>query len=52
MKKKVGKRKRKGWRKKSPICTLCTTWRWLGNSKERRPFRDRKKMLEDADLRI
>ena len=50
MKKKVGKRKRKGWRKKSPICTMCTTWRWMGNSKERRPFRDSKRMLEDADI--
>ena len=36
MKKKVGKRKGKGWRKRSPRCTLCTTYRWLGNTKERK----------------
>jgi hypothetical protein len=36
MNKKVGKRKRKGWRKRSPKCTLCTTYRWMGNTKERR----------------
>ena len=40
MKKKshVGKRKRKGWRKKSPKCTMCTIWRWLGNAKGRKRF--------------
>lgn len=32
---KVGKRKRKGWRKRSPICTICTTYRWFGNNKGR-----------------
>ena len=35
-KSKVGKRKGKGWRKKSPRCTLCTYYRWLGNSKGRK----------------
>ena len=35
-KSKVGKRKNKGWRKKSPRCTLCTYYRWLGNSKGRK----------------
>jgi len=35
-KKKVGKRKSRGWRKKSPKCTLCTYFRWLGNSKGRK----------------
>ena len=35
-KKQVGKRKSKGWRKKSPKCTLCTYFRWLGNSKGRK----------------
>ena len=35
-KSKVGKRKSKGWRKKSPRCTLCTYYRWLGNSKGRK----------------
>ncbi len=28
-------------------CALCTPYRWMGNSKERRPLRDRK-MLRDA----
>jgi len=28
-KSKVGKRKSKSWRKKSPRCTLCTYYRWL-----------------------
>ena len=44
MKKKVGKRKSKGWRRRKVICTMCTHYRWMGNSKERRPFRDRKKL--------
>ena len=35
MKKKVGKRKRKGWRKRKPICTICTKYRWMGNIKRR-----------------
>ena len=35
-KKQVGKRKSKGWRKRSPKCTLCTYFRWLGNSKGRK----------------
>ena len=35
-KKHVGKRKRKGWRKRSPRCTLCTQIRWMGNAKGRK----------------
>ena len=35
-KKQVGKRKSKGWRKRSPKCTLCTYFRWLGNAKGRK----------------
>ena len=37
-KKHVGKRKRKGWRKRSPRCTLCTQIRWMGNIKGRHPI--------------
>ena len=37
-KKKVGKRKRKGWRKRNPRCTLCTQIRWMGNIKGRHPL--------------
>ena len=37
-KKQVGKRKRKGWRKRSPRCTLCTQIRWMGNIKGRHPI--------------
>ena len=33
---KVGKRKSKGWRKRSPKCTLCTYFRWMGNAKGRK----------------
>ena len=35
-KKQVGKRKSKGWMKRSPKSTLCTYFRWLGNSKGRK----------------
>lgn len=28
--------------KKNVRCTLCTTYRWMGNTKERRPIRDRR----------
>lgn len=35
------KRKRS---KRQVRCTLCTPVRWLGNHKERRPFRDKKRM--------
>ena len=35
-KSKVGKRKSKGWRKRKVRCTLCTYYRWLGNSKGRK----------------
>jgi len=44
MKKKVGKRKRKGWRKRSPRCTLCTAIRWMGNIKGRHPMRELKQL--------
>ena len=44
--KKVGKRKRKGWRKRKPICTICTTYRWMGNMKERFNFSTRKQMIK------
>ena len=37
-KKRVGKRGRKGWRKRSPRCTLCTYYRWMGNTKDRHPI--------------
>ena len=37
--KKRGKRKRKGWRKRNPRCTLCTQIRWKGNIKGRHPLR-------------
>ena len=42
--KKVGKRKRKGWRKRSPRCTLCTAIRWMGNIKGRHPMRELKQL--------
>lgn len=32
--------------KRNVRCTICTTWRWMGNGKERRPFRDRKAAQE------
>ena len=55
-KKQVGKRKSKGWRKKSPKCTLCTYFRWLGNSKGRKRhsyYRQQKvESLEDQTLTI
>jgi len=44
MKKKVGKRKSKGWRKRSPRCTLCTAIRWMGNIKGRHPMRELKQL--------
>ena len=28
-------------------CTLCTKYTWLGNHKERRPIRDRRKTQKD-----
>ena len=39
-KKRVGKRGRAGWRKRSPRCTLCTAIRWMGNIKGRHPMRE------------
>lgn len=32
--------------KKQPRCTMCTTYRWMGNSKERRPIRDRRALQD------
>ena len=48
-KKQVGKRKSKGWRKRSPKCTLCTYFRWLGNSKgrKRHSYYRQQKVAED-----
>ena len=43
-KKRVGKRGRKGWRKRSPRCTLCTPIRWMGNIKGRHPMRELKQL--------
>ena len=44
MKKRVGKRGRKGWRKRSPRCTICTYYRWMGNIKGRHPMRELKQL--------
>lgn len=30
--------------RRSIRCTLCTPYRWLGNAKERLPYRDRREM--------
>ena len=49
MKKKVGKRKRKGWRKRSPRCTLCTAIRWMGNIKGRHPMRELKQLQKEKN---
>ena len=43
-KKRVGKRGRKGWRKRSPRCTMCTQIRWMGNIKGRHPMRELKQL--------
>ncbi len=43
-KKRVGKRGRKGWRKRSPRCTLCTYYRWMGNTKNRHPMSELKQL--------
>ena len=43
-KKRVGKRGRKGWRKRSPRCTLCTQIRWMGNIKGRHPIQELKQL--------
>ena len=53
MKKRTGKRGRKGWRKRNPRCTLCTAIRWMGNIKGRHPMRelrqlDKEKHEKDA----
>jgi hypothetical protein len=49
MKKKVGKRKSKSWRKRIPRCCLCTPHRWMGNTKERFRFSTRKQMLKGTE---
>ena len=46
-KRNVGKRKRKGWRKRSPICTICTTYRWFGNAKGRHRLQTEKQNEKD-----
>ena len=43
-KKRVGKRGKRGWRKRSPRCTLCTAIRWMGNIKGRHPLRELKQL--------
>ena len=43
-KKRVCKRGRKGWRKRSPRCTLFTPIRWIGNIKGRHPMRELKQL--------
>ena len=43
-KKRVGKRGRKGWRKRSPRCCLCTPIRWQGNAKNRHPMSELKQL--------
>ena len=43
-KKRVGKRGRKGWRKRNPRCMLCTAIRWMGNIKGRHPMRELKQL--------
>lgn len=40
------KRKRS---KRQVRCTICTTYRWLGNHKARRPFRDRRNNARAQD---
>ena len=46
MKKKVGKRKSKSWRRRIPRCCMCTPYRWMGNMKERFNFASRKQLLK------
>ena len=46
-KKRVGKRGRPGWRKRSPRCTLCTPIRWMGNNKGRHPLRELKQLEKE-----
>ena len=45
-KKKTGKRKSKAWRRRIPRCTLCTPFRWMGNTKTRFRHSTRKQMLK------
>jgi|ETNmetMinimDraft_3_1059899.scaffolds.fasta_scaffold20738_4 hypothetical protein len=51
-KKRVGKRGRKGWRKRSPRCTLCTAIRWMGNIKGRHPMRELKQLDKEKHDKI
>jgi len=44
-KKKVGKRKSKSWRRRNPICCICTTYRWMGNIKNRFSHATQRQML-------
>ena len=46
-KKRVGKRGRAGWRKRSPRCTLCTGIRWMGNTKNRHPMSELKQLEKE-----
>ena len=46
-KKRVGKRGRAGWRKRSPRCTLCTYYRWMGNTKGRHPVQELKQLEKE-----
>ena len=50
-KKRVGKRGRNGWRKRSPRCTLCTAIRWMGNIKGRHPMRELKQLDKEKHER-
>lgn len=50
-KKRVGKRGRKGWRKRSPRCTLCTQIRWMGNIKGRHPIQELKQLDKEKHER-
>ena len=46
-KNRVGKRCKKGCRKRSPRCTLCTAIRWMGNIKGRHPLRLLKQLQKE-----
>ena len=43
----VGKRGRKGWRKRRPRCTMCTQIRWMGNSRNRHPMQELKQLNKE-----
>ncbi len=45
----VGKRGSKSWRKRAPICCICTKYRWFGNSARGRfSHRDMREMEKYA----